>query len=221
MAVRFATLIAVFVVIGLGAPPVQGTHSIPNPRWFWDANDDWVPDDGQVLVDAEGSAWTQAKLDRLNAAVDEWSTSTQFDPGRTVSGGHDYYVDGTQAPCWGAWDAETLQVTCGSQQARYYSQDPTVVHHYRITTRDTYTNQTFFTWWYGSTHTGANNVADFQGVVTHELGHWLRLGHVPGAQCLSGTAIETMCQYVFDVDDDSWRWRSLETDDVNAANTVY
>ncbi len=111
--------------------------------------------------------------------------------------------------------------TCKTTQNRYFPQDPTELHHLRIIDKDTYTNIADFTWWYGSTHTGSENVADFQGVATHEIGHWARLGHVPDGSCSGGTAIETMCQFVYDLDDDSWRWRSLTSDDVSAVNHIY
>lgn len=189
---------------------------------FWDANDDWVPDDGHVLIDAEGSGWTQTKLDRLNGAAAEWTSNSRFDPGRTVTGSHDYYVDGTVPACTGYWDPSWLQVTCPTRQARYFTQDPTEIHHWRLTSKDTYTNIADWTWWYGSTHTGQSGVPDFQGVVTHEIGHWVYLIDLPTNQCTAGTGIETMCGGpIGPIDDDTWRIRSLTSDDIAAANAVY
>jgi hypothetical protein len=62
--------------------------------------------------------------------------------------------------------------------------------------------------------------------MTYELGHWIRLvdlGPTYGLDCNYGTGIYTMCGELPDpgFDDDSWRQRSLTTDDISAANVIY
>jgi hypothetical protein len=44
------------------------SHSVPPYKWFWDCNNDAFPDDGCALFVPAGLNWTQAKLDRINAA---------------------------------------------------------------------------------------------------------------------------------------------------------
>ncbi len=214
------------VVAASTRPQAEASHdlatlSVPSPRWFWDSNNDGTPDDSGVSIDATGGGWTSTKLDRLNAAAATWKNNTDFDPGRDTNSTHEFYVDGSVPWCETSWDPNVLQETCQTWQTHYYQQDPTEVHYYRILDKDTYTNTGDWSWWYGSTHTGAENVADWQGVATHEIGHWVRLQHVPLASCAPGVDIETMCQTVRDVDDDTWRFRSLTSDDITSANTVY
>lgn len=77
-------------------------------------------------------------------------------------------------------------------------------------------------YWYGSTHSGLSTDVDFQGVLTHELGHWVLLDDLGAANCNVGDSIYTMCGALgADYDDNSWRYRSLTTDDINAANIPY
>ncbi len=80
-------------------------------------------------------------------------------------------------------------------------------------------------WWIGSTLTTDANRIDFQGVMTHELGHWVLLFdlHVAdGAPCTqTSTGFYTMCGDVRDLRLDTWRYRSLHADDISSANAVY
>lgn len=217
---RLGSVIVTSLIVTLVlAPTASATHSTTSPRTFWDANDDWTPDDAIVLVDADGTGWQQTKLDRLNGAVNDWKNNTDFDPGRAVTGNYDFYVDGTQPSC-GTFTVDDLMITCQTVQERY-NVGSSGIHHYRIVNKDTYTNVVAWNWWFGLTHTAEENRPDFQGAATHEIGHWARLLHVPAAQCSAGTAIETMCATVFDVDDDSWRMRGLTADDIAGANLYY
>lgn len=76
--------------------------------------------------------------------------------------------------------------------------------------------------YYAFTTVGAASSWDVQSVVTHELGHWLYLGHVTDSASPSycgTTSLATMCKYPYSVTD-TYR-RSLETDDKNGAKAIY
>lgn len=122
---------------------------LPSPPWFWDSNNNGGADDTQASVDADGSGWTQTKLDRLNEAVAEWSSSTDFDPYREyASGPNKVFVDGSQDPNCPLGDA--LAVTC-----TYYIPRTNAAGSYRdIESANTRLNLSTgsYTWWVNPFH---------------------------------------------------------------------
>lgn len=214
--------------------PAAASHSYPQPYpVFWDVGNNGTPD-ASVGVDADGSGWTQAKLDRLTAATNGWAAATSFEPFRVVSGANKFFVDGSQDTAYCSYPAEDeyLGATCVRKSARTLPNQPGETYFDISQTHTTMTTSPplGWVWWYGSTHSGSESSIDFQGVVVHELGHWLYLRDVydnnastlPG--CNYGTAMYTMCgapQDATTADDDTWRLRGLTTDDISAANLLY
>ena len=198
---------------------------------YWDVGNDGSPDPS-VGVDADGGGWTRAKLDRLTSATSDWASHSHFRPFRVISGANKFWVDGTKDPaCTYPPESEFVGATCTHKTARILNGHPDEVY-YDISQSDTTFSTALpapLTYWYGSTHTGAENTIDFQGVVTHEMGHWIFLRDVydngstpPG--CNYGTGMYTMCgapQSSSTVDDDTWRLRGPSADDVAATNLEY
>jgi hypothetical protein len=79
-------------------------------------------------------------------------------------------------------------------------------------------------WWIGSTLTSDAFRLDFQGVMTHEIGHLIRLVDTNDSESCTTTATDwhTMCGAMrADGRLDSWRYRSLHPHDITSANAVY
>ena len=226
--------VSILLVAALLLPsPVAASHSYPQPYpVYWDVGNDGTPD-ASVGVDADGGGWTQAKLDRLTAATNEWAAATSFEPFRVVTGANKFFVDGTQDTSYCSYPAqdEYLGATCVHKSARTLPGQPGETYFDISQTHTTMSTNppSNWVWWYGSSHSGSESSIDFQGVVMHELGHWLFLRDVyndgttpPG--CNFGTGMYTMCgqpQNGTTADDDTWRLRGLTTDDVSAANLLY
>jgi hypothetical protein len=194
------------------------------PPTFWDSNNDGIADDTNVTVDAEGGAWNATKGNLLTAATNQWKDNTDFDPVRvtgTQTGPNDVFIDGTEPWCeTGGFDPLDIGVTCLHLQAHYFPQDPTVVKYYRVTQAAIYTNIADNTFWWSSAQPVNPGLMDFQGVMTHEMGHWVVLGHA--TPCAAGNAIETMCGSVgADSTNQTFWMRSLTNDDKTSANQVY
>ncbi len=199
---------------------------MPTPPAYWDLGNDGDPDATAATIDADGSGWTTTKLDRLNGAVDEWYSETQWKPSRVVSGYSKVFLDGTLDPdC--AYPAQYWAVTCvhftrrGSGSAAY--DDISRAHVTFATAADM--SWYGFEWWYGSTHDVPSNGIDFQGVATHELGHYgALLNDLDPPDCNYGTGMYTMCGFtgsIYGDRDDSWRYRTLTSTDIAAMNLVY
>lgn len=209
---------AVVAALSLVAP-VAATHSVPSPKlWFWDLGNDGDPD-GSPGVDAAGSGWTSLALDRLNGAINQWEANTSFNPHYVSSGYHKAYRDGTQPWCGYFYETD-IMVTCTD-----YTERST---YFDIESADTFAQTDanlpsgINRFWYGSAQSPYAGDVDFQGVMTHELGHWIRLVDLYSSDCNYGSGMYTMCGAVtnnFEVE--TWRMRTLTTDDMNAANTVY
>lgn len=75
------------------------------------------------------------------------------------------------------------------------------------------------TFTYSASGSSDPNIYDFQGTLTHELGHGIFLEDLYGADCYSGATIHTMCGDVNGVE--STQQRSLTSDDVAGANYTY
>lgn len=220
-------------VLGLAATPtvVEADHSIPYPIYFWDPNDNGVPGPDPDF-DPDGPYWSSSHLNRLNEAVAEWSNDTDYDPG-VADTTHDIFVDGREPPeaCMpGSWNQGGLIVlakVCKAQQIRYHpAYDP---YYYRLTDNDIYFNMEGSLspdWWVGSGVPPDPNRFDFGGILTHELGHTVRLVDLSGSTCVLGSSSWfTMCiglgngsveaRYV------SYWLRSLHADDKEGADYVY
>lgn len=220
MRFRGLTLIFAAALFGLAGPqPASATpNSVPSPKWFWDLGNNGTPDPS-VPVSPAGSGWSPLALSRLQGAIDEWSTSTAFQPFYTSSGYYHVYRDGT-APTggFGAYDVMVTQVWYDFRSTYY---DIYRSHTYAQTDADLPGSMNRF--WYGASHSSYTTDVDFQGVLTHEIGHWVLLNDLYGTSCNYGTGIYTMCGELRDpgFDDDSWRQRSLTTNDIDSANAVY
>jgi hypothetical protein len=59
----------------------------------------------------------------------------------------------------------------------------------------------------------------FRGILTHEIGHGIRLIDLYDPDCSSGSQVYTMCGGV--TINESWFLDDLTTDDINSANDVY
>ncbi len=208
-----------------GSPsPVDASHSVPSPPWYWDLGNDGDAD-AAVPVDAAGSGWTSLALDRLHGAIDEWASGTDFDPYYVGSGSQKVYRDGTE-PCEDGtgFEPEDFMVTCTYSTFRTTYWDISGSDTYAQT--DAHLPSPMVRFWYGAAHSSSETDVDFQGTATHELGHWVLLGDLGpvlyGTSCNYGTGMYTMCgELTSNFDEESWRQRSLTSDDINAANAVY
>lgn len=222
-----ATAALLVVALPSGA---TATHSVPSPKYFWDPDNNNIPGP-EPKVDPSGGFWESLRYARLDAALAEWTNDTQFDPSRVSTGNQDAYVDGTVGPCLpnGTFNQPTgtvLAVVCRQQTAIFQGPGPTLTH-YRLTDLDVYFNMEnpdSPDWWIGSTLTSDPGRLDFQGVMTHELGHWIRLIDVYDSTSCTRTSEgqQTMCGDVrADGRLDTWRYRSLHSHDISSANAVY
>ena len=206
---------------------VGATHSLPSPLYFWDGNDNGTPS-GEPDFDSQGPYWSSDHLARRDAALLEWSSSTEYDPGHVADGPHNIFVDGrlpnpdNHPNCLSDWTG-LLAITCRIVQPRYNS---TYGAYYRITDQDIFFNMERSgapDWWVGSSVPPQSDRFDFGGVLTHELGHTVRLTHVPenGTNCpYTSSGFITMCPSVSGNNDSYWA-RSLHSDDIAGANYVY
>jgi hypothetical protein len=61
-----AMIVVALCAFASGSPsPVDASHSVPSPPWYWDLGNDGDAD-AAVPVDAAGSGWTSLALDRLH-----------------------------------------------------------------------------------------------------------------------------------------------------------
>ena len=192
------------------------SHSVPTPyKWFWDCNNDAFPDDGCALFVPAGLNWTQAKLDRINAAFYHWRFMTDFDPYTNNNATNHIYIDRQvdHAGCPGApsWqpigDEVVIARVC---VIRTWNPDPPNGQpaYYRLHNADTFFNY-LIPWWFGAGAPPSESL-HFQGVLTHEMGHWVLL------EDLGCTPGYTMCGGMSPTG--SYSARTLETDDVTAAS---
>lgn len=216
------------VVIGaLSSGMALANHSIPQPLYFWDPNDNSIPGPDPDF-DNEGPSWSQSHINRLNEAVAEWSSKTSYDPG-VADTSYNIFVDGREPPesClpgnFNQPGGTVLAITCRDVQARVYP--GTSIGYYRIIDDDIYFNMEnpdSPNWWVGPGVAPDNNRIHFGGVLVHELGHTVRLIDLSGSTCVrTSSDWITMCGTVNDLRLDTWRYFSLHADDISAANAVY
>jgi hypothetical protein len=204
-------------------------YSIRTPIAFYDANDNGVPGPDPDF-DPTGPFWDASHTNRLNEAVAEWTSDTDYDPGVATTS-NDVFVDGRLpgAPCLSTWNPGggfvTLAVTCTFEHAR---NNATWGNYSQIFEADMYFNMELASspdWWVGSAMNTDPQRIDFGGTLTHEIGHTGGLQHT-NLSCTTHTssAWVTMCPSVGatgHANQDSYWQRSLHSDDVNSINTAY
>lgn len=217
-------LLAVLLVV---PSAVNATHSVPSPLYFWDGNDNGVPS-GEPDFDQQGPYWSSDHHARLMDALEEWSGRTDYDPGYVADGPHNIFVDGrlpnpdNHPNCLGSW-GPILAVTCRIVEPRIFT---TGFLYYRIVDQDIFFNMERAgapNWWVGSGKPPDADRFHFGGVLTHELGHTVRLIHVPNDETncpYTSSGMITMCPSVSDNNDSYWI-RTLHSDDIASANSVY
>jgi len=149
----------------------------------------------------------------------------------------------TAAPsdCYSSWSCHGVWIDGQSGCVVWTLGGPYAANCRKVTTREHPITQTtykdiedwdiFFntsgpshpTWSYSLNHPGDPNVWDFQGVLTHELGHAIRLIDLYDSDCNFGPGMYTMCGDAADMGGypGSYRLRSITNDDIAGANTVY
>jgi len=217
----------ILLVVLLGVPTtVNAHHSAPNPPWFWDGNDDGVPS-GEPDFDQQGPYWSSDHHARLLDALAEWSGKTDYDPGYVADGPHNIFVDGrlpnpdNHPGCLSSWTGY-LAITCKIYQTRFI---PPAYTYYRLVDQDIFFNMERAgapNWWVGSGQPPDADRYHFGGILTHELGHTVRLIHVPNDETNcphTSSGMITMCPYFDDIG--SYWARTLHSDDIASANDVY
>ena len=210
-----AALVATTLTISF-AIPASATHSVPHdPEVFWDNDVDGIAEasDSIVRYQKGGGGWTTAKTNRVTEAFATWNNNTDFNPSLVASSVNVIYIDGSPAVAcgWQDWSEPppgTIAVNCVKYTIRG--------SYYQITNSKIYLNevQYSFSW---ATGTPASGLFDGRGIVTHETGHSVLLVDLYGAgNCPPGP---TMCGLVGKPE--SYNLRSLTTDDISAANSVY
>jgi len=219
--------------LSVAREPVSAGHSIPQfyPR-YWDCNGDLHADDGCVYFRLGGSGWTTAYLDRVNRAFYEWRSSTNWDPFTNQNVTGDIFIDRDvyhpQCPDydWSEVSQYLVAVTCRIEQwtpAGPGGGGAWASAHWRITEAEIYfSNDPSVDWWVGWQTTPSGRW-DFDGTLTHELGHAV---YLLGLECAAGPG-PTMCDTWPDADLGaprptsigvwSFRQRTLDADDVEGA----
>jgi hypothetical protein len=209
-AVLGAVLVVAAAILAAAPTLTLASHSVPSPRWFWDKDDDGIAEstDSVEYYQTAGTLWTTAKIDRLKAALNTWKNGTDWNPTYSCCSTNGVYINGS-AGCLGSWPAGVLGVTCRVAQNKG--------SYYRLLETDIYLNTVGFTFsWI--VEEPPPNQADAQGVLTHEIGHGIRLIDLYGSSnCPPGP---TMCGDVVSLPY-TMNYRSLASDDISAANTVY
>jgi hypothetical protein len=191
--------------------PAVATHSVPNPVWFWDLNNNAVADVADGLAakyQKGGNLWDANKTNRFVEAAAQWSNGTDFNPTQVGTSVNVVYVDGRLPSCLDAWGANVVAVNC-----RTVAVHPNYVD---IINSRLYLNENARDFWTGS-GAGPATLFDMRGVFTHELGHSIRLTDLGGGDCPPGP---TMCGAVH-AGSESFNLRTITADDIAGANVVY
>ena len=187
-----------------------GSHSLPSDPTYWDCNVDGFADDTCVRGYRAGTGWNSARIARFNEAFAEWSGDTDFDPVASTTGQAVYVNNNGCVADWSPYPFVILAAVCVSKVWRLDS-------YYRLTGTYTYFNPVLadvgLSWWTGAGAPNPNTI-HFGGTLVHELGHWVYLKDLG---CAAGV---TMCN-TSESEMDTFDQFSLETDDKNAANSVY
>jgi hypothetical protein len=197
-------------------------HSVPSPREYWDGNGNGRPDADWVRFRVGGNGWYDEARSRVLDAETNWRNNTLFDI-QSENVQNNYIILYSTSTRCGGWSANVLAVTCRSELGPYTGPEGT---YYKLTDVDIYFNTSYYTFWTGPLPD--YRYWDFYGVLMHELGHGVRLFDLDDAFCTSTDQYGntpplhayTMCGAAMTTRG-SYRWRSLETDDINGANSVY
>lgn len=177
-------------------------------------------------------AWNETRRARLSEAAAAWRNNTDYDPQIMGSApapvGEEHYI----------YQNTTIEPYCGS----YFGAAARTCtrrsdwngRFYRLYDVDIYINNlegNGLNWEHSDTHNGIKSYWDFEGVLTHELGHGAYLPDLcsyldcdpPKACTYTSTAMHTMCQgepNTFPYPG-SFRYRSLTSSDIRDANRLY
>lgn len=219
-------LVAALLAIGASATGAIASHSSPSIPTFVSAGNNGVPTASYTFRTAgDNSYWTSVREDRLTSAAAQWNVYTDWNPTVNLTAAPaDCYLS---LSCQGVWidgssgcasfSGSALAANCTLQT---YRTSPFI--HYDVDDSDIFfwtTGTGHPTWSYSLVHPGTTDVYDFQGALTHEMGHAIRL--IDLGTCASGASIETMCGNVSNGYPDSYRLRTVEQDDKDGANVNY
>lgn len=202
------------VLSSLMAPAAVMANSVPSPRQFWDINNDGTAgiDDASRAYQRVGGSWDSVKITSVTTAAATWRNGTDWNPTVGTSSGlvATLRVDGSM-PGYGACGYNWSGAVAGN----------CVLASNRGTYYDIYESQIginlAYSWNYGSM-VPVGSQQDFRGVMTHELGHGVLLRDLESFEC--GSPVATMCGYT-SMAQNGYLMRTLESDDVTSANSVY
>lgn len=210
---RFVAGALCAMVLSLAAyGAASARHSLPATPQFWDLNNDGDADsaDSDRTWGQAGGDWNANKHARMKEATGEWRTDSDFDPAFAVDAGLRVYVDGRDS-CAGRWEdvGRPYAFHCLAWTNRAGYQD--------LYDSAIYLDKFFHAWEYGTDpYDSADPRNSFRGVMTHELGHGVNLGHI---YACNDRDRETMCATASGLQ--TFLWVSLSQDDKDAANRVY
>lgn len=193
--------------------------SLASPLRWWDLDNDGVrnePVEGDRAFNVSGGGWNQARLDRAAAATAEWRGDTTWDVTRelpNVATPASIYVD--RNPSCGSFGGAPA-VACTAVTPRgtccpAFSWND-------ISDSDIFMSPNVV--WHTGAAQGAANVYDFQGILTHELGHGGGLVHPINVQACPQPWM-TMCAPVQGVALNGFHARTLEVQDIADMNSQY
>ncbi len=227
------------VVASLSPQPVAATHvhylspELPNVR-FWDLNLNNIPDSAPINFYAKGQGWTSLAQIRIDNAGNEWDGDTNFniDTFNWTTGTTNTRLvwrgkDDSSCPT----DDIVGQLASNTWTSRPVFRNGSVIF-WRMQTSCISFNEARYDFYFGSGF--ATGYYHWQGVLTHEMGHSVRLEHPdtsqgdPACDWTSGDvdAVPTLCGNPDQLSTAQeqlvsyWR-RTLEPADVHSANWVY
>ncbi len=206
---------------------VTAHHSVPNPKWVWDKDNNYVADDPEPMRFGS-TGFSQAMQDQVTAAATEWRTDTDFDPVVAVTSDFNFFTWGVTPPssCQPGGSGGFFGAPARTCIYYNYKSTPAGGTYYDIYDTDIYFNSAS-NWSFGCCAKPSDpNQLDFRGIATHEIGHTARLQHIgDDASCVQATAFPTMCDIAGGEDRSppnlTYYWRSVENDDRASANNLY
>lgn len=221
MTVKRAAAVLATVLVLLVAAPASGSHLLPLPPWWWDKDNDGIPEPAEATItySPAGGAWDNTKKARLADATTVWRNSSDWNPqwnGTANATAFSVFVDGREPAGDGdcltwAQMGEAPAVSCKTATRKTDAEGEL---YYDLSDVDVDINSGVDLWNYQDT-SGPKDRRDFEGIMTHEVGHGARLVH-PSIGC-NASAPETMCVWDFR----GYYARTLTNDDVISANNLY
>lgn len=216
---------AALILMAALAHPVAASHSIPATLQWWDLNNDGrrQATEGDRAFQRIGGSWTTDKTNGTSAAAQAWRDFSSWNPTIvTTTTVASVRVDGVH-PC-GSWSSGSVAITCFGWSLKTDAfGDP----YYDIFDVDIGIDLTPAgqSWNYDS-GVPTSGEYDFRGVLAHEIGHGISLDDEYGsADCridLGAAYVITMCgSGELLLGSISQNLRSLESDDIQAANFIY